>query len=92
MSKIKILIVGASGRMGQSLIQEIAADKDLALVAAIDHRSCEKLGRDAGEAMGIVTGVKIDHDIAKVISSADVLIDFTRPEASLEYLKLCETH
>jgi dihydrodipicolinate reductase len=30
MSKIKILIVGASGRMGQSLIQEIAADKDLA--------------------------------------------------------------
>lgn len=92
MSKIKILIVGASGRMGQSLIQEIAADKDLALVAAIDHRSSEKLGRDAGEAMGIVTGVKIDHDIAKVISSADVLIDFTRPEASLEYLKLCETH
>ena len=87
MSKIKILIVGASGRMGQSLVQEIAADKDLALVAAIDHRSSEKLGRDAGEAMGIVTGVKIDHDIAKVISSADVLIDFTRPEASLEYLK-----
>jgi 4-hydroxy-tetrahydrodipicolinate reductase len=51
-------------------------------VAAIDHKSSEKLGRDAGEALGIVTGIKIDHDIAKVISSADVLIDFTRPEAS----------
>ena len=46
MSKINILIVGASGRMGQKLIQEIAADKDLALVAAIDHKSSEKLGRD----------------------------------------------
>ena len=92
MSKINILIVGASGRMGQSLIQEIAADNDLALIAAIDHKSSHKLGRDAGEALGISTGINIDHDIAKVISSADVLIDFTRPEASLEYLKLCEAH
>jgi 4-hydroxy-tetrahydrodipicolinate reductase len=92
MSKINILIVGASGRMGQSLIQEITNDKDLALVAAIDHKSSDKLGRDAGEAIGISTGIKIDHDITKVISSADVLIDFTRPEASLEYLKLCEAH
>jgi 4-hydroxy-tetrahydrodipicolinate reductase len=92
MSKINILIVGASGRMGQSLIQEITNDKDLALVAAIDHKSSDKLGRDAGEAIGISTGIKIDYDITKVISSADVLIDFTRPEASLEYLKLCEAH
>ena len=92
MSKINILIVGASGRMGQSLIQEITNDKDLALVAAIDHKSSDKLGRDAGEAIGISTGIEIDHDITKVISSADVLIDFTRPEASLEYLKLCEAH
>ena len=88
MSKINVLIVGASGRMGQSLIQEISLDKELVLVAAIDHKSSDKLGRDAGEAMGIVTGVKIDHDIEKVISSADVLIDFTRPEASMAYLKL----
>ena len=92
MSKINVLIVGASGRMGQSLIQEISLDKELVLVAAIDHKSSDKLGRDAGEAMGIVTGVKIDHDIEKVISSADVLIDFTRPEASMGYLKLCEAH
>ena len=92
MSKINILIVGNSGRMGQSLIQEITNDKDLALVAAIDHKSSDKLGRDAGEAIGISTGIKIDYDITKVISSADVLIDFTRPEASLEYLKLCEAH
>ena len=92
MCKINILIVGASGRMGQTLIQEIAADKDFALVAAIDHKSSEKLGCDAGEALGIYTGIEIGHDIAKVISSADVVIDFTRPEASLEYLKLCEAH
>ncbi len=92
MSKINILIVGAAGRMGQSLIQEIVADKDLVLMAAIDHKTSDKLGRDAGEAFGILTGIKIDHDISKVISSADVLIDFTRPEASLEYLKLCEAH
>ena len=92
MSKINVLIVGASGRMGQSLIQEISLDKELVLVAAIDHKSSDKLGRDAGEAMGIITGVKIDHDIEKVISSADVLIDFTRPEASMGYLKLCEAH
>jgi 4-hydroxy-tetrahydrodipicolinate reductase len=92
MRKVNILIVGASGRMGQALIQEIAGDKDLVLVAAIDRESSEKLGRDAGEALGILTGVKIDHDINRVISSADVLIDFTRPDASLEYLKFCEAH
>lgn len=92
MRKLNILIVGVSGRMGQSLIQEISADQELSLVAAIDHKASDKIGRDAGEAIGISTGIIIDHDISKVISRADVLIDFTRPEASIEYLKICETH
>ena len=38
MNKINIRIVGASGRMGQSLIQEISLDKELVLTAAIDHK------------------------------------------------------
>ena len=92
MSKINVLIVGASGRMGQGLIHEVLLDKDFKLAAAIDHKASHQLGRDAGEAIGLVANIKIDHDIERAISSADVLIDFTRPEASMRYLKLCETH
>ena len=36
------------------------------------------------------TGVKISSDTVSVLKGADVLIDFTRPEASLQYLEACQ--
>ena len=86
---LRIVVVGASGKMGQTLIQQILNDEDLLLTAAIDQSSCPTLGIDAGALFGIKTGVTISDDFELAIKNVDYLIDFTRPEASMNYLECC---
>lgn len=87
---LKVVIAGASGRMGQALLEGIFADDELRLHGAIDRADSPRIGHDAGEQFGRVTGVKITADVASALAGADVLVDFTRPEASMEYLAICE--
>jgi 4-hydroxy-tetrahydrodipicolinate reductase len=77
--------------MGQMLIEATLAAPDLQLVAALDRADSPALGRDAAEFMGRVTGVKITADLA-ALAAAEVLIDFTRPEATLAHLTACSAH
>ncbi len=89
-SRTAIAVTGASGRMGQMIIQSLLAQPDLSLVAALDRADSPWLGQDAGLAFGQTTGVKISSGIdALAGSGADVVIDFTRPEASLGLLPAC---
>lgn len=87
---LKIVIAGASGRMGQALMQGVFDDAELQLFGAIDRVGSASIGRDAGESVGKNTGVYISDDAAETLQGADVLIDFTRPEASLDYLEICQ--
>ena len=84
---LRIVIVGASGKMGQVLIKQISNNPDLLLTGAIDQASCPTLGMDAGALFGIKTDVIINDDFELVIKKGDYLIDFTRPEASMCYLE-----
>jgi 4-hydroxy-tetrahydrodipicolinate reductase len=90
MSKIKVVIVGCTGRMGKTLLEGVLQSEDLALHAALDHQGSPQLGKDAGELAGSVCGVKIGADIATALKGADVLIDFTRPEGTLAHIAVCE--
>lgn len=85
---MRIAIAGATGRMGQMLIEATLAAPDLQLAAALDRADSPALGRDAGEFMGRATGVAITADLS-ALSAAEVLIDFTRPEATLAHLQAC---
>jgi 4-hydroxy-tetrahydrodipicolinate reductase len=85
---MKIAIAGASGRMGQMLIEATLGQPDLALAAALDRTDSPVLGRDCGEAMGKTTGVRVSSELA-ALAGADVLIDFTRPDATLRHLDAC---
>lgn len=87
----KIAISGASGRMGRMLIEAVLADPATTLTAALDQSASSAIGRDAGDFMGQTTGVIITADAA-TLAPADVLIDFTRPEATLGYLAVCRQH
>src|SRR5690554_2862192 len=87
---LKVVIAGVTGRMGQALLEGIFADDGLELYGAIDRVDSPSIGHDAGEKFGRVTGVKISSDPEGVLAGADVLIDFTRPEASMDYLAICE--
>ena len=86
---LRIIIVGASGKMGQALIKQVSNNSDLLLTGAIDQVSCSTLGMDAGILFGIKTEVIIDDDLESVIKKGDYVIDFTRPEASMGYLEVC---
>lgn len=90
---VRIAIVGAAGRMGQSLIKTCANTPNAVLTAAIERKESPDLGRDAGELAGLASlGVPVTDDLAKVVNDFDVLIDFTRPEPTLNHLKLCREH
>ena len=86
---LKVVIAGCSGRMGHALLESVFADPSLVLHAALDRADNPQIGRDAGEQFGRSTGIKISHDIDAALSGADVLIDFTRPQVSLQYLAAC---
>ena len=89
---LKVVIAGVSGRMGHALLQGVFADKTLALFGAIDRAGSATIGRDAGEQFGINSGVYVSDDAAETLQGADALIDFTRPDASMAYLEMCQQY
>jgi 4-hydroxy-tetrahydrodipicolinate reductase len=87
---LKVVIAGCSGRMGHALLESVFSDAELVLHGAIDRPDSPQIGRDAGEQFGKASGVKISHDVEAALAGADVLVDFTRPEPSLQYLAACQ--
>ncbi|KGD70588.1 dihydrodipicolinate reductase [Tatumella morbirosei] len=93
MKNIRIGIVGASGRMGRQLIEATLLASNASLGAVVVRQGSSLVGCDAGELAGVTkTGVVITDDLLAVKDEFDVLIDFTRPEATLEYLEFCKNH
>jgi len=89
MKTLNIAVAGASGRMGRALMEAIAQAPDLRLQVALDRPGSPFLDRDAGELIGAPCGVAIREDFRTVAGECDMLIDFTRPEATLGYLPVC---
>ena len=86
---IRIAVSGASGRMGHMLIEAISAATDMRLVGALDVPGSPAIGMDASAFSGQSSGVKITSDLRVGLNDAQVLIDFTRPEGTLEHLSVC---
>jgi 4-hydroxy-tetrahydrodipicolinate reductase len=86
---LRIAIAGASGRMGQALVEAVVAAPDLVLAAALDVPQSAALGRDAAERFGGASGVAVQADVDAAVGQADVLIDFTRPEGTMAHLEAC---
>jgi 4-hydroxy-tetrahydrodipicolinate reductase len=89
---MQIAVAGAAGRMGKMLIEAIQQADDMQLSGALEVASSLAIGKDAGETLGITTNVTITADIAQALKGAHVLIDFTRPEATLGNLDYCANH
>ena len=92
MTVLKVAVAGASGRMGQMLVEAITAAEGLELTGALDIAMSPAIGVDAGAFLGKATGVKIESDLAVALANADYLIDFTRPEGTLKHLAYCAEH
>jgi len=84
MSRLKIAVVGAGGRMGAANIAAIAKSDAAELVAAIDRDTSATIGKDAGSHAGLEPlGIAIGSDIAAGLAKADAVIDFTAPATSV---------
>ncbi len=88
---MRIAIAGASGRMGKMLIEAVSQSTDLQLTVALDIAGAPMLGQDACAFLGKPSGVLITDQLS-AIKGADCLIDFTRPEGSLQHLAACVEH
>jgi 4-hydroxy-tetrahydrodipicolinate reductase len=88
-SDLKTVIAGVSGRMGRALLEAVAADAACVLHGALDRAGSTAAGQDAGIYSGTQSGVAITDQPAIALAGADVLVDFTRPEATLVYLEAC---
>ena len=85
----KIAIAGASGRMGQMLVEAVRSADDCTLTGALDLASSPAIGHDAGAYAGQTSGVAITADLHAGLQHSQVLIDFTRPEGTMAHLQAC---
>jgi 4-hydroxy-tetrahydrodipicolinate reductase len=85
----RVAIAGASGKMGQALIEAVSASADLELAAALDVATSPAIGSDATAFLGRPGGVIVSADARTALAGSEVLIDFTRPEGTLAHLALC---
>lgn len=87
MSQHLIAVAGASGRMGQMLIEAIGAAPDCALAGALDISTSPAIGRPAWAAD--THSVQVTSDLRVGLQHAKSLIDFTRPEGTMAHLAVC---
>ncbi len=86
MGAMKLVVVGAGGRMGQTLIRTIAGSEVVAVCGAIERPGAAALGRDAGELAGVgLLGVSVSDDPLPAFAQADGVLDFSTPAASVEF-------
>jgi 4-hydroxy-tetrahydrodipicolinate reductase len=84
-----LVVTGASGRMGQTLIRLAQASDKLRLVACVERSGHAWIGRDVGEAMGgSPIGVTVTDDALEAFSKAQAVIDFTAPAATVDFAAL----
>jgi 4-hydroxy-tetrahydrodipicolinate reductase len=86
---VRVAIAGSGGRMGRMLLESVAQDGNAVLGAALEVPGSPQVGRDAGDLVGAPRGVLISDKPAQALAGCDVLIDFTRPEGTLQHLAIC---
>ncbi|MHB1678014.1 MAG: 4-hydroxy-tetrahydrodipicolinate reductase [Sulfuriferula sp.] len=87
-AEIKIVVAGSSGRMGQVLLTAIAQTPGCVLHGALVRPGSPDKGRSVA-VYGGVGDLLMSDDMAATLSGADVLIDFTRPAATMQHLAIC---
>jgi 4-hydroxy-tetrahydrodipicolinate reductase len=89
MSDMRLIVAGAGGRMGRTLVKAIAQTPGLALAGATESANSPLLGKDAGELAGIgANGIALTSDAAPLLAKADGIIDFTAPAATVAFAML----
>jgi 4-hydroxy-tetrahydrodipicolinate reductase len=86
---MKLVVVGAAGRMGQTLIRIVHDMDGVRLHAAIGRPGSPFIGRDAGEIAGLgPIGIPVTDKPLEAFVDAEGVLDFTSPATSVEFAAL----
>ena len=89
MSELKVVIAGAAGRMGRTLIRTLQETAGVTLAGAVEAKGHPDLGKDASTLAGLASAnVTITDDPLPLIAQAEAVIDFTSPKTSVELADL----
>jgi 4-hydroxy-tetrahydrodipicolinate reductase len=89
MADMRLIVAGAGGRMGRTLIHAIAATDGATLAGAVDAPGSAVIGRDAGELAGLGNnGIEVRADVEPLLAQADGVLDFTAPAATVAFAEL----
>ncbi len=89
MSDMRLVVAGAGGRMGRTLIHAIAAIDGATLAGAVEAAGSAVIGRDAGELAGLGrNGVAVTADVEPLLAQAEGVLDFTVPAATVAFAEL----
>jgi len=87
---IKLGIIGACGRMGRRIATLASESDKFKLVCAIEKKDHPEIGKDYGTILGAgEIGVKV-ADVMQ--ESPDVLIDFSLPESTMQWVEIASAH
>jgi len=87
---VNVAMLGASGRMGRTIIPLLHEAADLRLSGALAAPGDPGVGQDAGVLSGIApVAVPVSDDPTVALRGAQVAIDFTLPAASVRHASLC---
>ncbi len=90
---LNVVICGAAGRMGRENIGVFHDDSGVEIVGAIEMKQSTNIGRDAGIVAGIdKINIKITPDLEEVIERSHVVVDFTKPEATMDHLNIVKKY
>jgi 4-hydroxy-tetrahydrodipicolinate reductase len=84
-----VVVAGAAGRMGQTLLRMIHEAPGMRVHAAIEREGSPAVGKDAGEVAGLgPIGVPVTTDPLEAFVRADAVIDFTSPASTVQFAAL----
>jgi 4-hydroxy-tetrahydrodipicolinate reductase len=84
MADMRLVILGAGGRMGRTLVKTIADTPGAVVVGGVEQPGSPLLGQDTGVLAGLpASGVKLTADLKALLQDADGLLDFTVPAATV---------
>jgi len=89
MAEMRLVVAGAGGRMGRTLVKAIVDIKGFTLCGALEDARSPLIGWDAGTLAGTLeNGVKLSGDASALLDKADGIIDFTTPSATVAFAAL----
>ena len=82
---IRVALCGALGRMGSEVARTIVEQNDMTLSVAVEAQDHPNIGLKIGE-------LDVVSNLEDQIDSADVLVDFTNPEAAVKHVSIASDH